>query len=92
MKTNIKEDFQICIILPLTLKIIIFPPTILFTLILIPIAPLRNYKKYYIFFLSGFSFTDTQDSHDSRETKRTIFISLYYFHSHTNIHRILHVR
>ena len=40
---------------------------------------------FFFFFLSGFSFTDTDDSQDSRGRERTIFIPLYHFHPLTNI-------
>ena len=47
-----------------------------------------------IFFLSRFSFTDTDDSQDSRGREGTIFIPLYHFHPLTNRHLFatLHVR
>ena len=43
--------------------------------------------RFLVFFLSGFSFTETDDSQDSRERKGggTSFISLYHFHLLTNI-------
>ena len=37
------------------------------------------------FFLSGFSFTDTDESQDSRESERTIFYSTLPLHPLTNI-------
>ena len=39
--------------------------------------------SYY--FLSGFSFTDTGDSQDSKGSEGTIFFSLYHFQPLTNI-------
>ena len=37
------------------------------------------------FFLTGFSFTDTDNSQDSRGREGTIFIPLYHFHPLINI-------
>ena len=48
-------------------------------------VPIRIHCKKHFFFLSGFSFTDTDDSHDSRGREGTIFYSLYHFHPLTNI-------
>ena len=39
------------------------------------------------FFLSGFSFSEADDSENSRERERTIFIPLYHFQPLTNIQR-----
>ena len=39
----------------------------------------------FFFFLSGFSFTDTDDSQGNRGREGTIFIPLYHFHPLTNI-------
>ena len=41
------------------------------------------------FFLSGFSFTDTDDSQDSRWRDGTIFIHLFHFYPLTNIQKNL---
>ena len=43
------------------------------------------YIYIYIYILSGFSFTDTDDSQDSREGREPSFIPLYHFHLLTNI-------
>ena len=46
----------------------------------------RGYQKTLFFFLSGFSFTDTDDSQDCRGREgRPSFIPLYHFHPLTNI-------
>ena len=37
------------------------------------------------FFLSGFSFTDADNSQDNRERKETIFIPIYHFQTRKNI-------
>ena len=47
------------------------------------IASVQNFAVY-IFFLSEFSFTDTDDSRDGRRREGTTFISLYHFHPHAN--------
>ena len=39
-------------------------------------------KNSCLFFLSGFSFTDTDDSQDSRGREGTIFYSIPLYHSH----------
>ena len=39
----------------------------------------------FFFFYQGFSFTDTDDSQDSRGREGTSFIPLYHFHPLTNI-------
>ena len=44
-----------------------------------------TWKEKDLFFLSGFSFTDTDDSQNSRRREGPSFISLYHFHSFTNI-------
>ena len=51
----------------------------------------RRYLKWllirllFIFFLSGFSFTDTDDSQESEEESGPSFIPLYHFHPLRNI-------
>ena len=42
-------------------------------------------KKQKIFFLPGFSFTDTGDSQGSREREGTILIPICHFHPLKNI-------
>ena len=42
-------------------------------------------RVLHFFFLSGFSFTDTDDSQDSRGREGQSFIPLYHFHPLTNI-------
>ena len=44
------------------------------------------------FFLSGFSFTGTDDTQDGRRRKGTIFVPLYYFQSVTNLFATLLIR
>ena len=44
-----------------------------------------TWKEKDLFFLSGFSFTDTDDSQNSRRREGPSFISLYHFHSFPNI-------
>ena len=39
----------------------------------------------FFFFLSGFSFTDTDNSQDSKGREGPSFIPLYHFHPLTNI-------
>ena len=41
--------------------------------------------RFFFFFLSGFSFTDTDNSQDSRGREGTFFIPLYHFRLLTNI-------
>ena len=41
--------------------------------------------SFHIFFLSGFSFTDNDDSQGSRGGRGPSFILLYHFHPLTNI-------
>ena len=43
------------------------------------------WEKLLFFLSSGFSFTDTDDSQDSREGRGPSFIPLYHFHPLTNI-------
>ena len=43
--------------------------------------------KLIYFFLSGFSFTDTDDSQDSRVKEGTIFFPLYNLHPLTNVQK-----
>ena len=47
------------------------------------------FQSFDFFFLSGFSFTDTGDSLDSRGKERTIFVPLYHFHLLTRIHSFI---
>ena len=45
--------------------------------------------SFHIFFLSGFSFTDNDDSQGSREGRGPSFILLYHFHRLTNIQALI---
>ena len=47
------------------------------------------YYHYYYCFLSELSFTDINDSQDSRGREGTIFYSIHHFHPLTNIQRYI---
>ena len=42
-------------------------------------------RLIFFFFLTGFSFTETNDSHDSKGRQGASVILLYHFHAITNI-------